>query len=64
VDPLLGATRALAASGGGAASAAACRLISMASFKHAARGFWAFHHLLENGPLLAYVIGFHVEHCH
>lgn len=53
VDPLLGGTAALdalieALHGRG------MRLILDGVFNHCGRGFWAFHHLLENGPLSPY----------
>ncbi|EAR08466.1 glycoside hydrolase family 13 protein [Reinekea blandensis] len=30
-------------------------------FNHASRGFWAFHHILENGPESPYLDWFHIE---
>ena len=53
VDPLLGGDAALdalieALHGRG------MRLILDGVFNHCGRGFWAFHHLLENGPLSPY----------
>lgn len=30
-------------------------------FNHASRGFWAFHHILENGPDSPYVDWFHIK---
>lgn len=60
VDPLLGGNSALrrlldAAHGRG------MRVILDGVFNHTGRGFWAFHHLLENGKQSPYVDWFTVE---
>ena len=60
VDPLLGGDAALdavieALHGRG------MRLILDGVFNHCGRGFWAFHHLLENGPSSPYVDWFTVH---
>ncbi|MCT0204229.1 glycoside hydrolase family 13 protein [Synechococcus sp. CS-602] len=61
VDPLLGGNGALAALVA-ELHRRGMRLILDGVFNHCGRGFWAFHHLLENGPLSPYVDWFHVEH--
>jgi cyclomaltodextrinase len=61
IDPLLGGDRAFdalihAVHGRG------MRLILDGVFNHCGRGFWAFHHLLENGAVSPYRHWFHVHH--
>ena len=58
VDPLLGGTEALRALLD-AAHARAVRVILDGVFNHASRGFWQFHHVLENGADSPYVDWFH-----
>lgn len=60
VDPLLGGNAALrellaAAHGRG------IRVILDGVFNHASRGFWQFHHVLENGARSPYVDWFHFD---
>lgn len=61
VDPLLGgdaAFDALVAE----LKQRGMRLLLDGVFNHCSRGFWAFHHLLENGPASPYVDWFLVDH--
>ena len=60
VDPLLGGNEALRALLD-AAHARNIRVVLDAVFNHASRGFWAFHHILENGGDSPYVDWFIVE---
>ncbi|MGL6134101.1 MAG: glycoside hydrolase family 13 protein [Prochlorococcaceae cyanobacterium] len=60
VDPLLGGNAALAALIE-ALHGRGMRLILDGVFNHCGRGFWAFHHLLENGASSPYRHWFHVE---
>jgi cyclomaltodextrinase / maltogenic alpha-amylase / neopullulanase len=60
VDPLLGGNAALAALIE-AVHARGMRLILDGVFNHCGRGFWAFHHLLENGETSPYRHWFHVQ---
>lgn len=60
VDPLLGGNGALAALID-AVHGRGMRLILDGVFNHCGRGFWAFHHLLENGEASPYRHWFHVE---
>ncbi len=61
VDPLLGGNTALEALIE-ALHGRGMRLILDGVFNHCGRGFWAFHHLLENGAASPYRDWFHVEH--
>ncbi|MEA5398974.1 glycoside hydrolase family 13 protein [Synechococcus sp. BA-124 BA4] len=61
VDPLLGGNEALEALIE-AVHRRGMRLILDGVFNHCGRGFWAFHHLLENGRTSPYRHWFHVEH--
>jgi neopullulanase len=54
VDPLLGGTDALRELLD-AAHARDIRVVLDGVFNHASRGFWPFHHVLENGPTSPYV---------
>ena len=60
VDPLLGGNAALEALIQ-AVHQRGMRLILDGVFNHCGRGFWAFHHLLENGPASPYRHWFHIE---
>lgn len=60
VDPLLGDKQALKDLLE-AAHARGMRIILDGVFNHASRGFWAFHHILENGSASPYVDWFHIE---
>lgn len=60
VDPLLGGNEALDALIG-AVHQRGMRLILDGVFNHCGRGFWAFHHLLENGDRSPYRNWFHVH---
>ncbi len=60
VDPLLGGTDALRALLD-AAHARDMRVVLDGVFNHASRGFWPFHHVLENGPDSPYVDWFKIE---
>lgn len=60
VDPLLGGNDALEALIA-ALHERGMRLILDGVFNHCSRGFWAFHHLLENGPDSPYCDWFLVE---
>ena len=60
VDPLLGGTEALRELLD-AAHARDIRVVLDGVFNHASRGFWPFHHVLENGPDSPYVDWFVVE---
>ncbi len=59
VDPLLGGNKALDALIA-AVHQRGMRLILDGVFNHCGRGFWAFHHLLENGDRSPYRDWFHV----
>ncbi|MGH2524375.1 MAG: glycoside hydrolase family 13 protein, partial [Anaerolineales bacterium] len=58
VDPLLGGNAALRALID-AAHARDIRIVLDGVFNHASRGFWQFHHTLENGAASPYVDWFH-----
>jgi len=60
VDPLLGGTEALRALLD-AAHTRNMRVVLDGVFNHASRGFWPFHHVLENGPDSPYVDWFKIE---
>jgi len=60
VDPLLGGTEALRELLD-AAHARDMRVVLDGVFNHASRGFWPFHHVLENGPDSPYVDWFVIE---
>ena len=60
VDPLLGGNQALDALIA-AVHQRGMRLILDGVFNHCGRGFWAFHHLLENGDRSPYRQWFHVH---
>ncbi len=60
VDPLLGGNAALEALIE-AVHQRGMRLVLDGVFNHCGRGFWAFHHLLENGERSPYRDWFHVE---
>ena len=60
VDPLLGGNAALDALIA-AVHARGMRLILDGVFNHCGRGFWAFHHLVENGEASPYRDWFHVN---
>lgn len=60
VDPLLGGDEALRHLLD-EAHAQGMRIILDGVFNHASRGFWAFHHILENGPDSPYIDWFHIE---
>ncbi|MEX1323182.1 MAG: glycoside hydrolase family 13 protein [Synechococcaceae cyanobacterium] len=60
VDPLLGGNAALEALIE-AVHRRGMRLILDGVFNHCGRGFWGFHHLLENGEASPYRDWFHVE---
>lgn len=55
VDPLLGGNAALTALVK-ALHIRSMRLILDGVFNHCGRGFWAFHHVLENGPVSPYCV--------
>lgn len=61
VDPLLGGDEALHALIA-AVHRRGMRLVLDGVFNHCGRGFWAFHHLLENGERSPYRDWFHVKH--
>ena len=61
VDPLLGGNAALDALIA-AVHERGMRLVLDGVFNHCGRGFWAFHHLVENGALSPYRDWFHVNH--
>ena len=61
VDPLLGGDEALHALIA-AVHQRGMRLVLDGVFNHCGRGFWAFHHLLENGERSPYRDWFHVKH--
>ncbi|QCH16324.1 glycoside hydrolase family 13 protein [Synechococcus sp. CB0101] len=61
VDPLLGGDQAFDALVA-ELKRRGMRLILDGVFNHCGRGFWAFHHLLENGPASPYVDWFITEH--
>ncbi len=60
VDPLLGGRPALRELLD-AAHARDMRVVLDGVFNHASRGFWAFHHILENGPRSPYLEWFHIH---
>lgn len=60
VDPLLGGNEALSALLE-AAHQRGMKVVLDGVFNHASRGFWAFHHILENGETSPYLDWFHVE---
>jgi cyclomaltodextrinase len=60
VDPLLGGDDALRELLD-AAHARGVRVMLDGVFNHCGRGFWPFHHVLENGPSSPYVGWFHIE---
>ncbi len=60
VDPLLGGNTALDALIS-AVHQRGMRLILDGVFNHCGRGFWAFHHVLENGERSPYLEWFHVQ---
>ncbi|HEY4690776.1 MAG TPA: glycoside hydrolase family 13 protein [Anaerolineae bacterium] len=60
VDPLLGGNAALRALLD-AAHARGIRIVADGVFNHASRGFWQFHHTLENGAASPYVNWFHFD---
>jgi neopullulanase len=60
VDPLLGGNEALRELLD-AAHARDIRVVLDGVFNHASRGFWPFHHVLENGPDSPYVDWFEIE---
>ena len=60
VDPLLGGTEALRTLLD-AAHARDMRVVLDGVFNHASRGFWPFHHVLENGPASPYVDWFRID---
>jgi hypothetical protein len=61
VDPLLGGDQAFDALVA-ELKRRGMRLILDGVFNHCGRGFWAFHHLLENGPASPYADWFITEH--
>ena len=61
VDPLLGGNAALTELLD-AAHARGMRVVLDGVFNHTGRGFWAFHHILENGLGSPYLDWFHVDH--
>ena len=60
VDPLLGGNDALRALLD-AAHSRDIRVVLDGVFNHASRGFWPFHHVLENGPDSPYVDWFEIK---
>ncbi len=60
VDPLLGGNDALRELLD-QAHARHIRVVLDGVFNHASRGFWPFHHILENGPNSPYLDWFHVQ---
>ncbi|WP_263818863.1 glycoside hydrolase family 13 protein [Salinibacter sp.] len=60
VDPLLGGNDALRTLLD-ATHARGMRVVLDGVFNHASRGFWPFHHVLENGPDSPYVDWFKIE---
>jgi len=58
VDPLLGGNQALRELID-AAHAKGMKIVLDGVFNHASRGFWQFHHVLENGPASPYRDWFH-----
>ncbi len=60
VDPLLGGNDALRELLD-AAHARAMRVVLDGVFNHTGRGFWAFHHILENGADSPYADWFHIN---
>ena len=60
VDPLLGGDRAFDALLA-AVEKRGMRIILDGVFNHTGRGFWAFHHILENGAKSPYVDWYHVR---
>jgi len=60
VDPLLGGNEALRDLLD-EAHGRSMRVVLDGVFNHASRGFWAFHHILENGPTSPYIDWFFVN---
>lgn len=60
VDPLLGGDHALRVLLD-EAHKRRMKVVLDGVFNHASRGFWAFHHILEEGPDSPYIDWFHVE---
>lgn len=60
VDPLLGGNKALKKLLK-EAHKRKIKVVLDGVFNHASRGFWAFHHILENGPESPYVDWFHIK---
>lgn len=60
IDPLLGGNQAFRELLD-AAHAAGIRIVPDGVFNHASRGFWQFHHVLENGDGSPYVDWFHFD---
>ena len=60
VDPLLGGNAALRELLD-AAHARGMRVILDGVFNHTGRGFWQFHHILENGAASPYRDWFHID---
>lgn len=60
VDPLLGGNEALRELLD-EAHAVGIKVVLDGVFNHASRGFWAFHHILENGPASPYLDWFHIH---
>ena len=60
VDPLLGGNEALRELLD-EAHAVGIKVVLDGVFNHASRGFWAFHHILENGPASPYIDWFHIH---
>jgi len=60
VDPLLGGNDALQDLLD-RAHARNIRVVLDGVFNHASRGFWPFHHILENGPNSPYLDWFHIQ---
>ena len=60
VDPLLGGTAALRELVD-ALHARGMRIVLDGVFNHVGRGFWPFHHILENGLASPYVDWFHLD---
>ncbi len=60
VDPLLGGNEALRELLD-EAHAVDIKVVLDGVFNHASRGFWAFHHILENGTASPYIDWFHIH---
>jgi neopullulanase len=60
VDPLLGGSAALRRLLDDAHERG-MKIVLDGVFNHASRGFWPFHHILENGPTSPYLDWFHIE---